>query len=115
MHEKKHEFEPITDHPLTDTHSLPGVIAELGELKPASIITEEGMARLFHRHVVSVKRAVQRGELPPPCRLFGVNVWTTGVLVRYIENRLEQVAKEVELDTKRHAELSPVTKRRKKS
>ena len=101
-----------TVRPVDDGH-LPGVIAELGELKPGAIISEEGMAGLFHRHVVSVKRAVQRGELPPPCRLFGVNVWTAGALVRFIESRLEQKAKEIELDARRHAKLSPVKCQRK--
>src|SRR5262245_19259946 len=86
---------------LADAHSLPGIIAVLGELKPGTVITEEGMAHLFHRHVVSVKRAVQRGELPPPCRLFGAQVWTAGILIRHIERRLEQAAKEAEKDARR--------------
>lgn len=77
-----------------DLHSLPGIIATLGDLKPGSIITEEGVACLFKRHITSVKRAVQRGELPPPCRLFGVGVWTAGAIVRHIEQRLEQAAKD---------------------
>lgn len=84
-----------------DGNSLPGIIAVLGELKPGTVITEAGIAHLFQRHVVSVKRAVQRGELPPPCRLFGANVWTAGALIRYIESRLEQAAKEAEKDAKR--------------
>jgi hypothetical protein len=94
-----------------DTNSLPGIIAVLGELKPGTVITEEGMAYLFQRHVVSVKRAVQRGELPPPCRLFGANVWTAGALVRYIESRLEQAAKDAERETRRLAQLSPASER----
>ena len=90
---------------------FPGVIAALGELKPGAIITEEGIARLFNRHVTSVKRAVQRAELPPPCRLFGTNAWTAGVLVQYIENRLEQAAKEAERDSRRIANLSTLPQR----
>jgi hypothetical protein len=81
--------------------SVPGIIVGLGELTPMTLITEEGIARLFGRHVVSVKRAVQRGELPPPCRLFGVNVWTVGLLIRHIERRLEQAARDAEKDAKR--------------
>ena len=93
---------------LAEATRVPGIIAALGELKPGAIITEEGVAHLFHRHVVSVKRAVQRGELPPPCRLFGVSVWTVGALVRYIERRLEQAAQEAERDAQRMRNLSPV-------
>ena len=103
---KYHDLDPMEADCLADTHSLPGVIAALGELKPGSIVTEEGVAGLFNRHVASVKRAVQRRELPPPCRLFGTNVWTAGVLVRYIETRLEQGAKDVEREARRLANLS---------
>ena len=90
----------------TDLNSLPGIIAALGELKSGSIITEEGVASLFNRHITSVKRAVQRGELPPPCRLFGAGVWTAGAIVRHIEQRLEQAAKDAKRTKERLENLS---------
>ena len=96
---------------LADATSLPGVIAELGDLRPGAIVTEEGIAKLFRRHVVSVKRAVGRGELPPPCKLFGTNVWTAGSLVRYIEDRLAQAAAESERDARRLAQHSVASRR----
>ena len=65
------DVELSEEEDLSSENALPGVIALLGELKPGAVITEEGVARLFGRHATSVKRAVQRGELPPPCRLFG--------------------------------------------
>jgi hypothetical protein len=86
---------------MADPNSLPGVIAALAALHPSTIVTEEGMAHLFNRHMVSVKRAVERGELPPPCHLFGARVWTAGILIRHIERRLEQAAREAEKDAKR--------------
>ena len=46
-----------------DIASLPGVIAELGKLGTGAVVTEEGVAQLFNRCTVSVKRAVTRGEL----------------------------------------------------
>ena len=98
---------PVDVPELNETQDLPGIIAILGELKPAAIITEEGAARLFNRHIASVKRAVRRGELPPPCRLFGQNAWTVGTLIQHIENRLEQAAKERECIEKKIAQLSP--------
>ena len=85
----------------------PGIIATFGELKPGAVITEEGVAFLFKRHVTSIKRAVQRGELPPPCRMFGGNVWTAGALVRHIEDRLQQAAKEMETLAEKVKRLSP--------
>jgi hypothetical protein len=100
------DFSPTDIENLADGNSLIGIIVVLGELKPAAIITEEGVARLFSRHVASVKRAIQRGELPPPTRLFGQNVWTVGTLIRYIENRLDQAAKDAERTAHRIAMLS---------
>jgi hypothetical protein len=99
---------------LADTHSLPGIIATLAALHPSAIVTEAGIAHLFSRHLVSVKRAVGRGELPPPCKLFGTNVWTAGSLVRYIEGRLAQAAAEAERDAKRLAQHAPALYRNRR-
>jgi hypothetical protein len=109
--DEKHDFTPIDADDLAERlgegDGLPGIIAVLGELKSGSIITEEGVATLFRRHPVSVKRAVQRGELPHPTRLFGQNAWTVGALIRHIEGRLERAAKEAERTARRVANLSP--------
>ena len=90
-----------------ETAQLPGVIAALGEMKSGAVITEEGVAQLFNRCTASVKRAVQRGELPPPCRLFGSNAWTVGVLVGHIEGRLEQAAAEAQKLAAKIRKLNP--------
>jgi hypothetical protein len=86
---------------------IPGIIEALGNLEPGVIITEEALARLFDRHIVSVKRAVQRGELPPPVKLFGQNSWTAGSLLKHIEGRLEEAQNEVNSDARRFADLAP--------
>jgi hypothetical protein len=99
---------PHNAESVIDGQNVPGIIAALGELKPGAIVTEEGVAQLFKRHVVSVKRAVERGELPPPCRLFGARVWTAGALIRYIEQQLEKAAQEAERDVQRMRNHSPV-------
>ena len=75
-----------------EVHDLPGIITALGE--PDAVITEAGLAKLFGRCTVSVKRAVERGELPPPVRLFGQNTWTVGVISAHLEHRLKMAAKE---------------------
>lgn len=98
---------PMDAESLPDPGESPGIIAALGELKPGAILTEEGVARLFNRHPASVKRAVQRGELPPPCRLFGGNAWTAGALIRHIEKRLEEAARDAERMAQKLARLSP--------
>ncbi len=92
---------------LEDTDDLSGIIPVLGELGPGAVIMEEGMANLFGRHVTSVKRAVQRGELPPPTRLFGQKAWTVRSIISHIEDRLEQQAMERERLQRRLEKLSP--------
>ncbi len=101
------DHDPVETEGSSDPDEMPGVIAILGELKPGAILTEAGLARLFSRHASSVKRAVRRGELPPPCRLFGSNAWTAGALVQHIEQRLEAAAKEASRMAQKLARLSP--------
>ena len=73
-----------------------GIIRELGELPPDTVLSEEALAKMFRRHRVSVKRAVERGELPPSIRLFGEPVWTVRALRDHMSKRLEAAKKEVE-------------------
>jgi hypothetical protein len=86
---------------------MQGVITELGELGPGAIITESGLARMMNRHPKSIKRAVSRGELPKPCRLMGQPVWTADSIIRHIEKRLEDAAKDALKQAKRFSQLSP--------
>ena len=90
-----------------DWDTMPGVIAILGELETGAVITEEGLGCLFNRHSTSIKRAVRRGELPEPCRLFGQSTWTVGSIIRHIESRLIQAAEEAKSRTRKIAQLSP--------
>ena len=87
--------------------ALPGIWRELGDLPPGAIVTEKALARMLGRHQVSIKRAVQRGELPAPTRLLGGPVWTAGVLLQHIEARLGAAQEEAERTRKRISELSP--------
>ncbi len=73
-----------------------GIIKELGDLPAGAVITEQGLSKIFNRHQVSVKRAIERGELPPSVRLFGEPVWTVGVLLEHLEKRLEKAKDEKE-------------------
>lgn len=107
MSEMASDLAPVEVVGIPDASELPGIIPLLGELKPGALIFEEALARLFSRHRVSVKRAVQDGHLPPPTRLFGKNVWTAGSILRHIEARLEQAAKQQERQSQRIAKLSP--------
>ena len=85
----------------------PGIISQLDELGEGAIIFERGLANLFDRHPASIKRAVDRGELPVPVRLLGQAAWTAGVLLRFLEDRQIQAAKEKKHTANKIAQLSP--------
>ena len=84
-----------------------GIVKEIGELTLNAILTEGGLARIFGRHQVSIKRAVQRGELPPPTRLLGEPIWTAGAIIRHLEERLEAAQKEAQETERRLQDLTP--------
>jgi predicted DNA-binding transcriptional regulator AlpA len=65
------------------------IMTALAVLPPQTLISESKLAQMAGRHITSVKRAVQRGELPPPVPLFGANVWTVAAILEFISARLE--------------------------
>ena len=76
--------------------SGPGIYLELGKLPSATVITEDGLAGIMGKACrESIKRAIVRGELPPPIKIMGKNCWTVGAIVRHIEERLEAEARKV--------------------
>ena len=92
----------------TAEEQTPGdIVKALGELPPGTILEEEAVARIFGRHAVSVKRAVERGELPPSVRMFGKPCWTAGVILEHLEVRLEKAKREAEKEAARIARFSP--------
>jgi hypothetical protein len=98
---------PENEFEATDSsNATPGIIRELGQLEPKAIIYEEGLAKLFDRHLATVKRAVRRGELPPPIRIFGQNAWTVETLIKHFEMCLETAAQKAQLKV----DIPPQTK-----
>ncbi len=87
---------PELPAPANDERAANGIVKELGELPPGAIVEEEALARMFHCHKVSVKRAAERGELPAPARLMGKPRWTAGAIIDHISKRLEQAQRERE-------------------
>lgn len=106
MSEHKHDSSVHGDSE-EEIIELPGIVAQLGELQPGAVITEEGVGHLFKRCTTSVKRAVERGELPPPCRLFGKNAWTVGIVIGHLERRLTQAADEANRTRLKIKNLNP--------
>jgi hypothetical protein len=83
-----------------------GIIRELGDLPAEAVISEQALAKIFDRHRVSIKRAVERGELPPSIRLFGEPVWTVKALRDHLAERLDAARKESEQLQKRISQFS---------
>jgi hypothetical protein len=83
---------------------LPGVYAALGKLGPNTVITLPGLAEILGKDPSSVRRAIDKGQLPEPVKLLSSPIWTLRVLICHIENRLataaELAAKAREHDTK---------------
>ncbi|HPC94985.1 MAG TPA: hypothetical protein PLU87_08595 [Sedimentisphaerales bacterium] len=92
----------MTEQQVADT----GIIKELGDLSPDTVLSEAALATIFGRHRVSIKRAVERGELPPSVRLFGEPVWTVQSLRDHMNRRLEAAKKEAEQLQRRISQIS---------
>lgn len=73
---------------------MPGVFSKIGELPAGALVTEDGLALLLKRGCrETIKRAVERGELPRPVTLLGKKTWTAGAIIRHHEQRLEEAAR----------------------
>ena len=83
-----------------------GVAKELGDLPADALISEEGLAKIFRRDRVSIKRAIQRGELPASIRLLGQPVWTVRALREHSNRRLDQAKRECEQLQRKISEVS---------
>jgi len=74
----------------------PGIYRDLGTLPPATVITESGLAEIMGKTCrESIKRAVERGELPRPVRIMGKNCWTCRAIVQHLEDRLASEARKI--------------------
>jgi hypothetical protein len=73
-----------------------GIIAVLAELPPEALIDEAGLARIFGRCVKSIKRAIQRHELPPGVRLMGRPTWTARAVLDHLNRRLDEAKRDAE-------------------
>jgi len=69
---------------------------ELGNWPEGSVLSEGDLANILGKNKVSIKRAIERGELPSPTRLMGQCVWTVGAIIKHIESRLQTEAERKE-------------------
>jgi len=91
---------------VVEDETFDGIIRELGALPEGTVVNESALAAMFHRHKVSIKRAVERGELPPGVKMFGEQNWTVKSIRDHITQRLAMAAKETEKLRQRIDKLS---------
>jgi len=89
--------------------AMPGlhIMAALAALPPHTLISEHQLAQMFGRHVSSIRRAIQRGELPPSVPLLNDHIWTAAVLRDHISARLETAQKAAAQTVRRLHNLRP--------
>lgn len=74
-------------------------LSSLATMPEAALVDEPALCQLFGRCGRSIRRAVARGELPLPIRMFGRDAWTAGAVVQYLEHtQAEAVQRQAETD-----------------
>jgi predicted DNA-binding transcriptional regulator AlpA len=81
------------------------LVDSLARLPAGTLLDECQLAALLGCHRMSIKRGVQRGELPAPVRLLGRSTWTAGHIIRHIEARLDAAEADAERERARIARL----------
>ena len=69
---------------------------DLAHLPDDAVVTEGALARMFERSPKSIKRAVQRGELPPPVKILGKQRWLAGAIRDHIRGNLDEAARQAQ-------------------
>lgn len=88
-----------------DRNASWGVLKDLGQMEPGTIVREQGLADMFHCHPQTIKRYVKRGELPPPVRMGGKPCWTVRSILVHLEERLGVAKREAEAEAARLARI----------
>jgi hypothetical protein len=86
---------------------IPGICVELSKLPDGATISIEALAKIIGRHPTNIRLAIKRGELPPPVKFLGRNVWTSGTIVRHIEARLKKAREDMEKESRKLRRLAP--------
>jgi hypothetical protein len=82
-------------------HDGAGVITFLTELPPDAYLDSETLGRLLGRCKKSIQRATRRGELPPPFKFLGRNVWLVKTILEHMKVRQEAACRKVDRRVRR--------------
>lgn len=78
-----------------------GIILSLAELPRDAIMDEAAMARAFGVATRTIKRMVDRYELPPPIVLASKRCWKAGTVLDWINDSIERNEKEAKRQAQR--------------
>ena len=78
----------------TPADSFSEFCANLAKLPADTMLPEEALMKMLNKSRKSIRRSVDRGELPAPVRVMGKRVWTVSSIVQHIQNRLKDKANE---------------------
>ncbi len=77
------------------------IITRLAELPGKALLDEGALAEIFVVSKRTVRRMVERFELPPPVSLAGRSVWIADRVIAHLEHRAEREARKAEQESRR--------------
>ena len=84
-----------------------GLIDSLARLPEKAILDESRLAAALQVTSRTIRRMVDRLELPPPVQLGGRSIWMVGRVLAHIESALETAEREAAKEHRRIGRLSP--------
>jgi len=98
--EGRRVVEAYTDAEMAAMESMTtesrGICVDLATMPEKSIIDEVALARILRVTTRTIRRMVQRHEIPPPVNLAGKSVWFAGNILSHIQTRVDRSAKDAE-------------------
>lgn len=96
-------YSKVTDsRVLLEIGAEDGVFSYLATLPEKSIIAKVALSKMFGICGRTVTRMVDRGEIPPPIRVAGKNVWVAGRLLNWLLESARRKEEAVAKLAKRH-------------
>lgn len=96
------------DEEISDSRDKPGLLVdELSRLPDKTIMDESKLASMLKITPRTLRRMVQRAELPPPISLGGRSIWLSDRVLSYLNTAAELAEKEALNQIKRISKYSP--------
>jgi predicted DNA-binding transcriptional regulator AlpA len=89
------QAEPPIEPEQSNAVETTGIILGLAALPEKAILTEAALATAIGVTQRTIRRMVQRNEIPPPVPLAGQAVWFSGNVLNHIQSRMERRSRDV--------------------